>query len=308
MEEKIRGSVYYQSAELCRTIFKEGAKKIDRINSSHKDFQKISSYQTMTAYRAVWENLFNYLKEHWKIKDCEKIEYYHIQAYIDYKIEYYPSKQYLQKIVSAIGKLEVALNMYSFMNRRESRTYDFSIRTFLLQEANDLNLVYNNYHNRAYKNPLVIINALKNQKHQLAAMIELEGGARVEACSLIKKEQLIGLSHDKITDTPKAIIYTSEKGGKEGPCYIDYQTYRMLERYIKINKVFKINRQEYFKDIRNACDSLNIACEGTHGFRWNFAQNRMFEYAQANYTYEQSLLLVSSEMKHNRASITEHYL
>jgi len=34
----------------------------------------------------------------------------------------------------------------------------------------------------------------------------------------------------------------------------------------------------------------------------------MFEYAQANYSYQESLLGVSHEMKHNRALITEHYL
>jgi len=46
----------------------------------------------------------------------------------------------------------------------------------------------------------------------------------------------------------------------------------------------------------------------SHGLRWNFAKNRLLEYASAGYTYEQSLLLVSKEMKHNRASITEHYI
>ena len=34
----------------------------------------------------------------------------------------------------------------------------------------------------------------------------------------------------------------------------------------------------------------------------------MFEYAKAGYSYDDSLQEVSYEMKHNRASITEHYL
>jgi len=42
--------------------------------------------------------------------------------------------------------------------------------------------------------------------------------------------------------------------------------------------------------------------------RWNFAKRRMLEYAKAGYSYGQSLQEVSYEMKHNRASITEHYL
>jgi integrase len=149
---------------------------------------------------------------------------------------------------------------------------------------------------------------LKNEKHKIAAYIELEGGARLEACSLIKESQLVGVDYDEITQTLKSVIFTKEKGGKEGYCYIKNKTFVLLEKYIKENKVFKLDRQEYFKDLREVCNKLNIPCEGTHGFRWNFAQNRMYEYACAGYTYEQSLLLVSSEMKHNRASITEHYL
>ena len=39
--------------------------------------------KTMESYRRVWENFFNYLLEHWKIKDFEKkIEAQHIEAYM----------------------------------------------------------------------------------------------------------------------------------------------------------------------------------------------------------------------------------
>ncbi|MCT7473613.1 hypothetical protein N5T11_10465, partial [Aliarcobacter cryaerophilus] len=37
-------------------------------------------------------------------------------------------------------------------------------------------------------------------------------------------------------------------------------------------------------------------------------KRRMFEYGKADYSYSDSLQQVSYEMKHNRASITEHYL
>jgi len=303
----MRGSVYYQSAQLTKAIFSEGAKKEDRVDPIHPHYQKIASYKTMQSYRAVWNNLFNYLKEHWALKDCERVQEHHIVAYIDYKIEYYPSKQYLQKIVSAIGKLETALNLYSKNRYETPRKYDFSIRKKLLNEAVDLNLVANRYHNRAYKYPLKVIDQL-SQVHRLAATIEYEGGARVEGCSLIKKEQLFGYRIDKITNTKKGVIFTKEKGGKEGEVLVSVKTYQQLKNHIEENKVFKINRQAYFKDIRESCRKLGIHPEGTHGFRWNFAQNRLLEYAKAGYTYEQSLQAVSWEMKHNRASITEHYL
>jgi len=304
----MRGSVYYQSAQLAKQIFRSGAKKEERLNPEHPDFQKVASYKTMESYRNIWNNFFNYLKEHWGIKDFERISYEHIAAYMDYKIEYYPSKQYLEKICSALGKLEAALKLFARNIHGEERAYDFSIRQYILDEARDLNFVADNYHHRAYSDPEVLINSLSDPQHKLAARIQYEGGARIEGVALIKSDQLHGTRLDPITGTEKGIIFTREKGGKEGDVLIDISTYRSLEDHMQINGSFKINRQQYWDDIKRASTIANEDPEGSHGLRWNFAKRRMFEYAQAGYSYTESLQQVSSEMKHNRACITEHYL
>lgn len=304
----MRGSVYYQSSQLVKQIFQEGAKKQDKINPNHENYQIVSSYKTMESYRRVWENFFNYLLEHWKIRDFEKIEAHHIQAYMDYKIEYYPSKQYLEKISAALGKLEIALKLFAKNIHNKNREYDFSIRQVILDQARDLKFVANNYHNRAYDNPKLLIFNLKNSVHQLAAKIQLEGGARIEGVALIKPEQLLGKKIDKITNTEKGIIFTKEKGGKQGEVLVSLSTYNELENYISINSKFKINRQDYYNDIKQAALISKEIAEGSHGLRWNFAKRRMFEYGKAGYSYSDSLQEVSYEMKHNRASITEHYL
>lgn len=304
----MRGSVYYQSSQLVKQIFKASAKKEDKINPNHKHYQMVSSYKTMESYRRVWNNFFNYLKEHWEIKDFEKIEAQHIEAYMDYKIEYYPSKQYLEKISAALGKLEVALKNFAKNIHKIEKDYDFSIRQAILDQARDLKFVANNYHNRAYNNPELLISNLKNSMHQLAAKIQLEGGARIEGVALIKPEQLLGIKTDKVTKTQKGIIFTKEKGGKQGEVLVSVETYTELENYISINSKFKINRQDYYNDIKQAAIISKEVSEGSHGLRWNFAKRRMFEYGKADYTYSDSLQQVSYEMKHNRASITEHYL
>ena len=304
----MRGSVYYQSSQLVKQIFQEGAKKEDKINPNHEYYQMVSSYKTMESYRRVWNNFFNYLLEHWKIRNFEKISSEHVQAYMDYKIEYYPSKQYLEKISAAIGKLEIALKNFSKNIHNENREYDFSIRQTILNEARDLKLVASNYHNRAYKKPMLLISNLKNPINQLAAKIQLEGGARIEGVALIKPEQLLGIKIDKVTQVEKGIIYTKEKGGKQGEVLVSLKTYAELENYLSLNSKFKINRQDYYNDIKQAAIISKEVSEGSHGLRWNFAKRRMFEYGKADYTYSDSLQQVSYEMKHNRASITEHYL
>jgi integrase len=310
MEKKMRGSVYYQSAVLTKVIFFEGAKKINRINPNHEHYQCIASFKTMESYKKIWDNLFNYLKEHFKVKNFELITSEHIKSYIEYKIEYYPSKQYLEKIISAIGKLEIALNKYSKEKYENPIIYDFKIRQELLNNARDLKLVANNYHNRVYVNSIAIINNFKNLSHQIAALIQLEGGARSEGVTLIKEEQLKGFKIDEISKRTVGVIETKEKGGKVGDVLVSLTTYQKLENYFIDNdtKNFKIKYQNYLDDIKNSCRELNAKYQGSHGFRWTFAQNRVCEYQKYEYTYEQALQGVSWEMKHFRASITEHYL
>ncbi|MGE4383738.1 MAG: hypothetical protein AB7D41_11115 [Arcobacter sp.] len=304
----MRGSVYYQASQLVLQVFVEGAKKEDRVNPNHPHYQMVASYKTMESYKNVWENFFNYLKEHWNIKDFEKIESEHIQAYMEYKVEYYPSKQYLEKISAALGKLEIALTKFSKNVSKHEREYDFSIRQTILDNARDFKLVANNYHNRAYNHPELLISNLKEPLHQLAASIQLEGGARIEGVALIKYEQLKGRKIDLVPNKEVGIITTKEKGGKVGDVLITLNTYRKLKNYLEEFKVFKINRQAYYNDIKQAAISSNENPEASHGLRWNFAKRRMFEYGKAGYTYEECLLEVSNEMKHNRASITQHYL
>ncbi len=304
----MRGSVYYQSSQLAKQIFESGAKKENRINPNHEHYQKVASYKTMESYRSIWNNFFNYLLDHWKIKDCEKINSEHIAAYMDYKIEYYPSKQYLEKISAALGKLEIALKLFAKNIYNETREYNFSIRQTLLDEARDLKYVVNNYHNRAYNNPELLIANIKDPYYQLCAKIQLEGGARIEGVALIKPEQLLGTKLDSITNIKKGIIFTKEKGGKVGEVLVSLETYNELQNYLSNNPKFKINRQAYYEDIKQSALISNENPEASHGLRWNFAKRRMFEYAKANYSYDDCLQQVSYEMKHNRASITKHYL
>lgn len=304
----MRGSVYYQSAELIKTIFVEGAKKTERVDKTHPHHQCIASYRTATAYREVFNNFFQYLREHWKVKDPLLITGEMVASYMEYKAEYHVSKQYLEKISSAMGKLEIALKRYTLSKYGEAGDYNFSIRQDVLDNSRDLKLVADNYHNRTYKQPHLLIASLTQPEHRLAAIIQLEGGARIEGVALIKLDQLHGIRFDPITATEKGVVFTTEKGGKQGDVLISTVTYERLLHHFKTNKRFKIDRQKYSYDIRSACEQMGMTPEGSHGLRWNFAKRRMMEYAKAGYTYEQSLQAVSWEMKHNRANITEHYL
>lgn len=304
----MRGSIYYQTAELTKVIFVEGTKKEDRIDPLQPYFQCVSSYKTMETYRSVWNNFGLYLREHWDIKDFEKINGEHVKAYMSYKIENYSTKQNLEKVSSALGKLELALARYTANKYGYPEEYDFDVRQQSLDNARALKQVANGYHNRVYKNPQTLIESLSNPIHKLGAMVQLHGGARSEGITLIKLHQLHGYKTDEITKKEVGVIETKEKGGKVGNVLIPPSLYQQIEEIIAKNGKFKINYKTYAEDIRTACEQLQIPSEGSHGLRWTFAQNRVRAYQKAGYTYEEALQGVSLEMKHFRASITEHYL
>lgn len=304
----MRGSIDWQTAELVKVVFVEGAKKEERVDPSHPHYQYVASYKTMETYRSVWKNVGHYLKEQWQLKDFEQITGEQIEAYMLYKIEYYPSKQYIEKISAALGKLEIALKRYTLQKYGEVQYYDFKVRQIQLNLARNLDRVYDGYHNRVYKDPQILIDSLSNPKHRLAASMQVFGAARSEGVCLIKADQLHGCKIDPITQKEVGVIETREKGGKIGDVYVGTDIYRQIEEIIEKEGKFKISYKSYADDIRNTCTKLKIECHGSHGFRWTAAQRRVREYQRAGYTYEEALQGVSWEMKHFRSSITEHYL
>lgn len=315
----MRGSIYYQTSLLAKSVFKEGAQKQDKITPYNYDYKKVSSYQTMETYRRVWNNFGLFLRDEYGIKDFEKIEPEHIESYMLSKVDTNKerSKQYLEKISAALGKLETALeNFIDYIKEKEDyfsfprrpKRFDFSIRQKILDHIRDEGLVYDGYHNRVYQQPELLIESLETYEHRLAAKIQLFGGTRYEGVFKINENQLLGYSKDKVSNKDIGIIETKEKGGKVGNVNLSQDIYAELERYIDKNEVFKVDYQEYAKEIRQTCKKLNIKPEGTHGFRWTFAQNRIREYQSNGYTYDQALLGLSNETKHNRIQISEHYL
>ncbi|MDP3266275.1 MAG: hypothetical protein Q8M39_05570 [Sulfuricurvum sp.] len=306
----MRGSPEFQAGNLARTLFRSGAKKIERINPEHQHHGKTGSYLTTETYKKTWINLFYFAKDYWKIKDCTQLNEDVIEDYLYDKIysDKGISQQYLEKLSSAIGKLEIALTHFMRDECGKESHYDFSIRLKIVNDARRTDMVADNYHNRAYQNPQQLIDSLINPLHQIAAAMEYEGSARLAATTLIMPKQLHGYRIDLITGIEKGLIMSKEKGGISKEVMVSKKTYTQIEEYIEKNGKFKIDRQQYMTDIRKTCNALGVKPSGSHGLRWSFCRRRMMEYAKAGYTYEQSLQAVSWEMKHNRASITEHYL
>lgn len=304
----MRGSVYYQTAQLIKCIFKERTKKSNRVDPTSNEFGMIASYTTAKTYRNIWNNFGRFVLDEYGIKDFEGITSEHVESYMLSKIDISPSKQYLEKISSALGKLEIAIIIIREKYNKPYKAYDFSIRQKVLDMLRKEDLVYDGYHNRTYQDVSQLILLLSSRRHQLAANIQLHSGTRFEGISLVTREQELRKSIDPIT---KQVIYkleTKEKGGKVGFIYLAPTQYFELRLCIIMDGYFKLDYQSYIKDIRRACKLMGIQSEGSHGFRWNFAERRVREYQENGHSYFEALQGVSNEMKHNRITISEHYI
>ncbi|MBU4318014.1 MAG: transposase [Proteobacteria bacterium] len=103
------------------------------------------------------------------------------------------------------------------------------------------------------------------------------------------------------------------KGGKIRDIRVSLETYKALKETIEEKGSFPLdfNDRSYRNDLEKTARFIDEDPEnkGSHGLRWNFAQNRFSEVQlKADVNEIQALSIVSEEMGHIRASITEHYL
>ena len=335
----MRGTIKWQVTQLVKTIFAQGISKKERANPYSEKYQMVTQNTTMNTYKQVWLDIGNYVKNSYNMNDLTLLNEVHIKDYMTHQIEKNVSKQTLEKISAAIGKLEFSLSKYS-----KHTSYDFSVRSTILQNAKSNNLLSDGYHNRSYgENATSIIDKIDNIEFQLAAKLQLEGGARIGGIEYITEE--IAINYEKLASNhligqveitkinngrvhlptlqgvnfdsklvQKGIfkevgkVMTVEKGGKPGLIYITKETYNVLKEYILINRNYKIDRFSYLSSIKKACEFLNIKNEGSHGFRWTHINNRQKELILAGFGVDECLFLNSLEHKHWRASITNHYL
>lgn len=341
----MRGSIYYQVGVLAKIIFAPKMQKKEQKSTGNlANAQTIQTYKEVWNELAVYSKSIYDIKD-LQMLTSEHIESYMLtkayQNLTEQRLELISSA--IGKLETALKKLDEqfrADNLSYALN--ENKNYDFSIRQNILNDARKKLLVIETSDEpsfaRSYDNPQALINAIKDDKFKLAAAIQYESGTRLEGVARIDEycvietrklednklqdiiqeaidetysrvPQMQGIKIDTFDKRSKGQLYTIEKGGKPGLVQVSESTYGKLEKYLKIYKIFKIDMNQYRKALMYASQITSQEYNGSHGLRWNFAKER-FQTLQimSNLTYEQALQQVSWEMKHERASITEHYL
>lgn len=334
----MRGSRQYQCAQLAKVIFQSELSKIDQ-----KKEGRLANTSTIDTYKEVWIEIIDYCFNEEKIKDTQALTATYIERYISLKLQTGITIQRAELISSAVGKLEAALKLLGkkFGNREKYGEYDFSIRHIVLHNAKLSNILRKGsrtkHYTRAYKYPEKLIHALSCPLCKLAASIQLQGGARVSAVENIyslkrvKPEKLVnnylsdipiirasakhvfvkqlqGIKADPYTKKESGYVLTVEKGGKPGLVRLSIPIYQELYDYIDKHGAFHMKYDVYLKALEKAAEKTCQNYQGSHGLRWNYAQNRILELQESGYSFKQAEQIVSWEMKHERPSITQHYL
>jgi hypothetical protein len=244
--------------------------------------------------------------------------------YLEQKLAHYVerkrSRQTMETLLSALGKFEYAINHYIELHGIDVTPQDTEALhlEFYARSRKLLRKSSRVFANRAYPDPIRLIEAIHDGTYQLQASLQYEGGLRAEGVGApsnrrvknpLTVEGLRGIGSDPVTGAPAGIVASVEKGGKETEHYVSVETYRRLESYIKVNGKLESDYADFVAAINQAARETGqyASGRGSHGLKHNFAQERYLECISHGLTHEQALQQTSLETSHFRLRETLTY-
>ena len=247
-----------------------------------------------------------------------------MQAYLQRKLDYYisnrRSRQTMETVLSALGKLAYAINNYIKWRKLEVNLLDVeAIRmSFYAKSKQLLAKSSRGFNNRAFPDPLRLIAKLPTQTFQLQACLQYEGGMRTEGVGAPSNKKLKnpltaaglrGVGTDPVTGSEVGVVASIEKGGKETEHFVSISTYQRLEKYLHKHGKLESSYSEYLAAINAAARATGqyATGRGSHGLKHCFVQERYRECVAHGLTHEQALQQSSLEASHFRMSETLTY-
>ena len=268
----------------------------------------IYSYGTAQVYKDTWHQACQWIKDNLGIRDVETLRGEHVRAFLESRIADGIKYSTFQREAAAMSKFENAMNMYADRARKDER---YSFRGDIQEVRKEaIETLDRTSETRAYENPKELISYIENDSFKTVASVQYEGGARLNEVWRVETNDLRGIRMDEHTGEFRGWLEVEGKGGKERVISVSVETYHAVERVLQVNGGnMHFDKNEYREILKDAAEKNEQDYTGSHGLRWNFAEDRMEELQEhTTLTYEERLQVVSWEMGHERADITEHYL
>lgn len=262
----------------------------------------VSSYATYSAYFKTGVELLEFCRSVHEIRSADKITGAHVRSFLEWKIRSGVKLSSFRRYAAGLTKIGAALSTVTGSDCGWTDT---------IGRCREAAAVFldGSQQGRAYERPGDIV-AEMNGDFRLTAELQLYSGLRVSEATHINHEQLHGYSIDPASGRAVGKLHlTRTKGGRPRTVVVPVDIYERLEQRLTGDREFKLNRQHYRGALAVAAEQSGQEYHGSgsHGLRWNYAQNRMLELID-HQLYEQALTTVSHEMGHSRGSITQHYL
>jgi integrase len=251
----------------------------------------IRSFKTAREYYGIWKNLALYVKREFGINRLDQIQPQHVEKFIEDKAEL--SAKQLKNISSAVGKLETVLREKFSLNVNYGDRELQTGRWFANKIASEME---NSSNRGAYERPKDLINHLTGN-HRLVAQLQYEGGLRIHEVSGIRPSRLSGGG-----------ITVRGKGGYVRTVSVSRELYERVRDVVEENGRIDFNYSQYLEALKEASLYTGQAYQGSHGLRYNFAQETYDRLISEGYGHNEALKEVSEMLGHHRPEITLHYL
>ena len=295
---RISGSIIHQVRELLNIATNDsrfGVKVRDILNEGYTKQSNpyIRSFRTAQEYAGVWYKLAEFVRSEYGINKITDVKPEHVEAFIEQKADL--SAKSLKNISSAIGKLENVITQKLGIEVNFGEREHSTGRWYANELAKD---VSGGWDRGAYESPQAVIERLSVPEHSLVARLQYEGGFRIH--------EVAGIRESSFVDGWG--IQVRGKGGFERTVEISPELWReakeVVERYGRI----EFSYQSYLEELKDASLQSGQAYQGSHGFRYNFAQEKYEQFISEGLGHWEALKEVSELMGHHRPEITMHYL
>nr|AUH21277.1 hypothetical protein [uncultured bacterium]AUH21283.1 hypothetical protein [uncultured bacterium]AUH21288.1 hypothetical protein [uncultured bacterium]AUH21293.1 hypothetical protein [uncultured bacterium]AUH21298.1 hypothetical protein [uncultured bacterium] len=303
---RISGSIIHQVKELLRIATNNGKFGIKVSDIYSEGYTKQNnpycrSFKTAKEYVGIWYQLASYVRSEFGINRITDVRPEHIEAFIEQKGEL--SSKSLKNISSAIGKLE------NVIVQKLGIEVNFGDRE--LQNgrwiANKMASELESSSSRgAYENPRELIENLSSPVHQLVAEFQWQGGLRIHEVQQIKESSLKSFTNSCMQEF-KGILVRG-KGGYERLIELPNGLWEELKDHLEQHGRLEFNYKEYLNDLRRSAWETGQPYQGSHGLRYNFAQEKYEELIREGLGHNEALKEVSEMLGHHRPEITLHYL
>ncbi len=276
--------------------------ELKSVDGTHPVSNKVHSYEYKDEIFKTGKQLGQFAREQFGIKDFEKIDGRVIESFIEQKIADGVSKGTLDNYISHLAKIQVGLEKIAQEHAKEYQAFTKEDLAVAKEIVKDL-ATKSEHVNRAYENPRALISNLEGKEY-IAARLQLEYGLRVTEATHIKENQLHGNT-----------LTFQGKGGYEQVKELSPTLANAIRENMQ-DGVFKVDQNSYREALKDAARIEGENYTGTHGLRYNFAQetfvNRFEENLARGMDYDQAereaLKYTSEELGHHREEITHHYL